>query len=232
MVISGFVFVSLLYPPHNKVVGGYIDFTPSVRPSVRPPRIPCPRCSAYCFGWIHFIFIRRYQATSDVSRVIFLKIVKIWIFGIFLNLQLWLCRVLTWNLVWITSMGNHGVAGGISERRRSSCSSFISLFLPPHSLSMYIYICIWALNIMRQITDIGSVYCIRYPVFIYLPFITNKHGSQVHLSTTRVVNGCHLSHMVMSISPHFNVYACFININSVSLYLGTRFMLIIQFSFY
>ena len=25
-----------LYPPHNKVVGGYIGFTPSVRPSVRP----------------------------------------------------------------------------------------------------------------------------------------------------------------------------------------------------
>ena len=25
--------------------------------------------------------------------------------------------------MWITSMGIHGVAGGISERRRSSCSS-------------------------------------------------------------------------------------------------------------
>ena len=27
--------------------------------------------------------------------------------------------------MWITSMGNHGAAGGISECRRSSCSSFI-----------------------------------------------------------------------------------------------------------
>ena len=26
----------LLYPPNNEVVGGYIGFTPSVRPSVRP----------------------------------------------------------------------------------------------------------------------------------------------------------------------------------------------------
>ena len=26
--------------------------------------------------------------------------------------------------MWITSMGNHRAAGGISERRRSSCSSF------------------------------------------------------------------------------------------------------------
>ena len=28
--------VTLLYPPHNEVVGGYIGFTPSVRLSVRP----------------------------------------------------------------------------------------------------------------------------------------------------------------------------------------------------
>ena len=34
------------------------------------------------------------------------------------------CLVLTWDLMWITSMGNHGAARGISERRRSSCSSF------------------------------------------------------------------------------------------------------------
>ena len=29
----------------------------SVRPSVHPSRIPCLLCSAYSFGWIHFIFI-------------------------------------------------------------------------------------------------------------------------------------------------------------------------------
>ena len=37
-VISGI----LLYPPNNEVVGGYIGFTPSVRPSVRtyvPPAV-------------------------------------------------------------------------------------------------------------------------------------------------------------------------------------------------
>ena len=27
--------IALLYPPNNEVVGGYIGFTPSVRPSVR-----------------------------------------------------------------------------------------------------------------------------------------------------------------------------------------------------
>ena len=31
--------------------------------------------------------------------------------------------------MWITSMGNHGAAGGISECRHSSCSSLLSSFL-------------------------------------------------------------------------------------------------------
>ena len=31
--------------------------------------------------------------------------------------------------MWITSMGNHGAAGGISERRCSSCSSFICVMV-------------------------------------------------------------------------------------------------------
>ena len=49
----------LIYPSHNEVVGGYIGFTPSVRPSVHPSRIPRPLCSAYSSSWIHFIFIVR-----------------------------------------------------------------------------------------------------------------------------------------------------------------------------
>ena len=32
---------------------------------------------------------------------------------------------MTWDLMLITSMGNHGAAGDISERRCSSCSSLI-----------------------------------------------------------------------------------------------------------
>ena len=40
--------------------------------------------------------------------------------------------------MWITSMGNHGVSGGISERRRSSCFS-LSLKPDLSSLSLYIY---------------------------------------------------------------------------------------------
>ena len=43
---------------------------------------------------------------------------------IFLNFQLWLCLVLTWDLLWITRMGNHGAAGVISEPRCYSYSSY------------------------------------------------------------------------------------------------------------
>ena len=58
----------LLYPPNNKVVGGDIGFTPSVRPSVcpsvrpsvRPSRLPCPLCNMYSSGWIRSIL-----ATND-----------------------------------------------------------------------------------------------------------------------------------------------------------------------
>ena len=53
-----------LYPPNNEVVGGYIGFTPSVRPSVcpsvRPSRLPCTLCNIYSSGWILSIL-----ATND-----------------------------------------------------------------------------------------------------------------------------------------------------------------------
>ena len=39
------------------------------------------------------------------------------------------CLFMTWDLMWIASMGNPGAAGGISERRHFSCSSFGSLVI-------------------------------------------------------------------------------------------------------
>ena len=37
-------------------------------------------------------------------------------------------HVLTWDLMWITSMGKHGAATGISECRHSSCSGYSFFF--------------------------------------------------------------------------------------------------------
>ena len=48
----------LLYPSHNEVVWGVYWFhsvRPSVCPSVRPSRMPCPLCIIYSYGWILFI---------------------------------------------------------------------------------------------------------------------------------------------------------------------------------
>ena len=55
-------------PPCNEIVGGTILVTlqPSVRLSVRPSRIPCPLCSAYSSGWIHFIFIHHIKQLQKV----------------------------------------------------------------------------------------------------------------------------------------------------------------------
>ena len=97
----------------TKLLGGILV-------SLRPSRIPCPLCSFYSSGWIHFIFIHLIKQLQKVCRVqSSLQNLKIWSFGNFLKFV-----TLTWDLMWITSMGNHGAAGGISERRRSSCSSF------------------------------------------------------------------------------------------------------------
>ena len=96
----------------------YYSLRPSVRPSVpRPSRIPCPLCSFYSSGWIHFIFIHLIKQLQVCRVQSYLQNFKIWSFGNF-------CVVWTWDLMWITSVGNHGAAGGISERRRSSCSSW------------------------------------------------------------------------------------------------------------
>ena len=101
---------------------GYIGFTPSVRPSVRPSRISRPLCSAYSSSWIHFIFIHliKQLQSEGVSRVTFLakfQNVNFWQFCTFDFDFFWLgigCE----SLVWVI-MGRWG----IWEHRPSGCSS-------------------------------------------------------------------------------------------------------------
>ena len=91
---------------------------PSICPSVRPSRIPCPLCSAYSSGWIHFIFIHLIKHFQKVCRVLsFWQNLKIWIFGNFLLI----CKfdfVLFWlgiwceSLVWVI-MGRRGVSQNV-----------------------------------------------------------------------------------------------------------------------
>ena len=110
-------------PLHNEVVGGYIGFTPSVRPSVPHP------VSALCrlqFWMDPFHIYISSQATSEgVSR---LKLL-----AKFQNLNFWQFKkklTLTLSSFDLGSGVNHYYGqswggGGISEHRRSSCSSWL-----------------------------------------------------------------------------------------------------------
>ena len=119
---------SSLYPPNNEVVGGvywFHSFRPSVRPSICPTSRVRSVAPTVLVGSIAYSYILSSNFRRCVGyKVFFAKFKNLNFWHFFLNLWLWLCLLLTWDLMWITSMGNHGAAGGISECRRSSCSSF------------------------------------------------------------------------------------------------------------
>ena len=80
LMLLQFIFI----PPTRQRCGVY--WFHSVRLSARPSRIPCPLCSTYSSGWIHFIFIHLIKQLQKVCRISsFLQNVKIWIFGNFLK---------------------------------------------------------------------------------------------------------------------------------------------------
>ena len=97
-----------------KLLGGILVL---LHPSVRPAfcvRSVAPRVLV---GYeMHFIFIHLIKQHQKVWQNL-----NFWHFFRICNFDYLL---LIRDLMWITSMGNHGVAGGFSERRRSSCSSW------------------------------------------------------------------------------------------------------------
>ena len=119
----------IIIPPAQKVVGGYTGFTPSVRLSIRPSGIPCPLCSAYSFGWIHFIFIHLIEQLQKVCRMLrFLQNIKICNLCNFFKI----CNydfVFFWFGIWCESlvwfiMGRQGVS-----QNACSCSSYYYYWL-------------------------------------------------------------------------------------------------------
>ena len=114
---------------------------PSVRPSIRLSVNGFVSAPLYLPQYLMdaFHIYTTYQATSEVVSsvkylfycILFNKIPKFDFFAVLVFLQLWLCRVWTWNekgSMWIDGVGNHGAAGVFSERMRSSRSSFLSIF--------------------------------------------------------------------------------------------------------
>ena len=103
-LMSIYIYSHLYTPPASmKLKVGYTGFTSSVRQNVR--RSVRPSVDRIVSDLLLSNF-RRFVAFRD-----FCKIPK---FEFFANF--WICNfhlVLTWNLIWINSMGNHGAAEGI-----------------------------------------------------------------------------------------------------------------------
>ena len=118
-----------------KLFGGImVSLCPSVCPSIcrpshiRPASYVCSVPLTVLVGSISYLYILPSNFRRSVTFKVSCKISKFTFLAICLNFLLWLHLVLTWDLMWITSMGNHGVAGGISEWWCSSCSSSVFLY--------------------------------------------------------------------------------------------------------
>ena len=114
----------------------------SVRPSVRPTSRVRSVAPTVFVGSISYLYILSSNFRRCVACIVSCNISK------FVTLTL---SCFDWDLVWITSMGNHGAAEGISECRRSSCSSLMTVI--PFHFIWYIY----ALDILRFVPDLMCV---------------------------------------------------------------------------
>ena len=99
-----------------------LSVRPSVHPSVRPTSHVRSVASAVLVGSISYLYILSSNFRRCVACKVSCQISKFEVLAIFKICNFDFVFYLTWDLMWITSMGNHGAAGGISECSRSSFS--------------------------------------------------------------------------------------------------------------
>ena len=117
----------LIIPPAQRSCWGVYWFHslhPSVRLSIRPASRVHSVVPTVLVGSISYSYILSNNFRRCVACNVYCKISSLNFWQIFQICNFDSCLVLTWDLMWITSMGYHWAAGCISERRRSSCSSF------------------------------------------------------------------------------------------------------------
>ena len=96
----------------KKLLGGIlVSLSPSVCPSVRPASRVRYIAPTVLVGSILYLYILSSNFRGCVACIVSYQISKFEFLAVFQNLKLWLCLVLTWALMWITSMGNHCAAG-------------------------------------------------------------------------------------------------------------------------
>ena len=108
MVSYGMSFVS--YSLYNQVVGGTYWFQ-SVRPSVRPAFRVRSVAPTVLVGSISYLDVLSRHFRRCAMYKVFAKIKNFNFWQFFQICNFDLSFVLTWDLMWITSMGNHGAVG-------------------------------------------------------------------------------------------------------------------------
>ena len=94
--------------------------SPSVCQSVCGQNCVCSVSSTILAGSISYLHILSSNFRKCVACKGHCKIFKFEFLAIFLNMYFWLCLIMTWDLIWINSMGNHGAVGVFTECRHSS----------------------------------------------------------------------------------------------------------------
>ena len=102
------IFQCFIITPTQRSCWGVYWFhsvRPSIRPSVHPASHVRSVTPTVLVGFISYLYILSSNFRWCVACKASCKILNFWQF----------CLLLTWDLMWITSMANHGAAGVISE---------------------------------------------------------------------------------------------------------------------
>ena len=133
-----------LYPPTTKLLGGIlVSLHPSVRPSVRLSRLPCPLCNIYSSGWILSILATNDHYHERVCRTqwpltftYIFKVIQPW-----LRKSCPLCSVYSsgWIIFYIYT-NDHYIRGCVACNRNKQIDISMSIITTLHQIWNKLYV--------------------------------------------------------------------------------------------